>query len=105
MLDRIAQAGAAAPALWPLELLNVLVLAERRKRISAVQRRDLAGFLRDLPVSLDHETAAQAWSTTARLAEQHQLTLYGAAYLELAQRLGLPLATPRPGTASSGSRT
>lgn len=93
VLERIGQTGAAAPALWPLEVLNVLVLAERRQRLTAVQHRDLAGFLRNLPVTLDHETAAQAWSTTARLAEQHRLTLYDAAYLELAQRLAFPLAT------------
>ena len=93
VLDRVVQSGAAAPALWPLEVLNVLLLAERRKRLSAAQRHALAGFLRDLPVTLDHETAAQAWGMTVRLAEQHRLTLYDAAYLELAQRLGLPLAT------------
>lgn len=49
--------------------------------------------LRDLPVSLDQETADQAWTTTMRLAERYRLTLYDAAYLESAQRLELPLAT------------
>ena len=93
VLDRVAQAGAVAPTLWPLEVLNALAMAERRKRLTAVQRHHLAGFLRDLPITLDPETAAQAWSATARLAEQHRLTLYDASYLELAQRLGLPLAT------------
>ena len=93
MLERVARSGAVAPALWPLEVLNVLVLAERRKRLSAVQRHELAGFLRELPITLNQETAAQAWGMTARLAEQHRLTLYDAAYLELARRLGLPLAT------------
>ena len=58
-----------------------------------MQRHPLAGFLRDLPITLDRETAAQAWGATARLAEQHRLTLYDASYLELAQRLALPLAT------------
>lgn len=93
VLERIGQSGAAAPALWPLEVLNVLVLAERRKRLTATQRHNLAGSLRDLPVTLDYETAAQAWGATVRLAEQHRLTLYDATYLELAQRLDLPLAT------------
>ena len=68
-------------------------MAERRKRLTALQRHHLTGFLRDLPITLDAETAAQAWTATARLAEQHRLTLYDATYLELAQRLGLPLAT------------
>ena len=93
LLDRVAQAGATAPTLWPLEVLNALAMAERRKRLTAVQRHHLAGFLRNLPITLDPETAAQAWIATTRLAEQHRLTLYDASYLELAQRLGLPLAT------------
>ena len=93
VLDQVVQAGATAPALWSLEVLNALVMAERRKRLTAVQRHQLAGFLRDLPITLDPETASQAWTATARLAEQHRLTLYDASYLELAQRLGLPLAT------------
>ena len=93
VLDQIAEAGAVAPALWPLEVLNGLTMAERRGRLNAAHRHQLAGFLRDLPVSLDHETANQAWTATALLAECYRLTLYGAAYLELAQRLDLPLAT------------
>lgn len=93
VLDQVVQTGATAPALWPLEVLNALAMAERRKRLTAVQRHHLAGFLRDLPITLDPETAGQAWTMTARLAEQHRLTVYDATYLELAQRLGLPLAT------------
>jgi predicted nucleic acid-binding protein len=53
----------------------------------------LANQLTMLPVTLDIETADQAWMATARLAERYQLTLYDAAYLELAQRRKLPLAT------------
>ena len=93
VLDRVAQYSATAPALWPLEVLNALAMAERRKRLTTVQRHHLTGFLRELPITLDPETAAQAWTATARLAEQYRLTLYDASYLELAQRLGLPLAT------------
>ena len=43
--------------------------------------------------SLDPETGRQAWGATVRLAERHKLSVYDAAYLELAQRRGLPLAT------------
>ena len=93
LLDQITETGATAPALWPLEVLNALTMAERRGRLAGTQRHQLAGFLRDLPVSLDQETADQAWTITMRLAERYQLTLYDAAYLELAQRLELPLAT------------
>jgi predicted nucleic acid-binding protein len=93
LLDRVAENGAVAPVLWPLEVLNGLLMAERRKRLDAARRQRLSGFLRDLPVTLDRETAAQSWGTTIRLAERYRLTLYDAAYLELAQRLDLPLAT------------
>lgn len=93
LLEAVVEAGAVAPALWPLEVLNALIMAERRKRVDAAQRQRLSGFLRDLPIVLDDETAAQAWSATIQLAERHRLTVYDAAYLELAQRLGLPLAS------------
>lgn len=94
VLDQVAEHGALAPALWPLEVLNGLLMAERRRpRLDAAQRQRLTGFLRDLPVVLDQETAAQSWSVTMHLAERHRLTLYDAAYLELAQRRALPLAT------------
>ena len=93
LLRQAAASGAAAPALWPLEVLNGLAMGERRGRLDAAKRQSLGGFLRDLPVSIDDETAAQAWGVTAALAARFQLTVYDAAYLELAQRLTLPLAT------------
>jgi predicted nucleic acid-binding protein len=93
VLERIVESGAMAPSLWPLEVLNALAMAQRRKRLDAARRQRMAGFLRDLPIVLDHDTAAQAWTVTAHLAERFRLTLYDAAYLELAQRRVLPLAT------------
>jgi predicted nucleic acid-binding protein len=78
---------------WPLEALNGLLTAERRGRIDAVLRRRLAGLLGELPIMIDDETASRMWTSTIRLAETHGLTAYDAAYLELALRLGLPLAT------------
>ena len=93
VLERVAESGAIAPSLWPLEVLNALAMAQRRQRLTDVQRLLLTDLLRELPVRIDAETSAQAWGATARLAQQHQLTLHDAAYLELAQRLGSPLAT------------
>jgi predicted nucleic acid-binding protein len=93
LLDRLTETGASAPQLWPLEALNGLLTAERRGRIDTAVRRRLAGFLQALPIIIDDETASQVWSSTAYLAERHQLTAYDAAYLELALRLDLPLAT------------
>ncbi len=93
LLERVVNEGAVAPSLWPLEVLNALAMAERRNRIDAEQRQRLTGFLRDLPVAIDNETASQSWAVTSQLAARHRLTLYDTAYLELALRLGLPLAT------------
>jgi len=93
LLVRVGVAGACAPALWPLEVLNALAMAERRSRIDSERRQRLAGFLHDLPVTIDDETASQAWAVASQLAARFRLTVYDAAYLELAQRLNLPLAT------------
>jgi len=93
LLNQVAESGATAPSLWPLEVLNGLTMAERRGRLDEERRQRLGDFLHQLPVSLDHDTASQAWTVTLRLAARFRLTLYDAAYLELAQRLSLPLAT------------
>ena len=93
LLDRVAETGARAPLLWPLEALNGLLVAERRRRLDAARRIRLASFLRDLPVALDMDTADQAWEAIAQLAERFRLTTYDAAYLELAHRRRLPLAS------------
>ena len=93
VLDRLTEAGATVPQLWPIEAVNGLLTAERRNRITGPERQRLAGFLRALPISIDDETTSQIWTATAQLAGQHRLTSYDATYLELAQRLGLPLAT------------
>jgi hypothetical protein len=57
LLDQIVETGAMAPSLWPLEILNGLAMAERCGRLDAIRRSQLAGFLRDLPINLDPETA------------------------------------------------
>lgn len=93
LLDRVAETGANAPALWPLEALNDLLMAERRKRTDSRRRMRLMAFLQDLPIVLDLDTAERAWVETIRLAERFKLTVYDAAYLELAQRHRLPIAS------------
>lgn len=93
LLRQTGETGAIAPQHWPLEALNGLMMAERRKRLDATRRQHLANFLRDLPIALDAETTVQVWTTTQRLAARFRLTIYDAAYLELAQRRTVPLAT------------
>lgn len=93
VFDRVIANGAWVPALWRLEVANVLEMGVRRGRTDAAFRDATFADLNLLPISVDLETDRQAWSATMRLAVQHRLTLYDAAYLELAQRRTLPLAT------------
>lgn len=89
----MALGGAVAASHWPLEVANALLMAVRRRRIDLAYCEATLLDLAALPISLDTETSAQAWQDTFRLAVRHQLTLYDAACLELAQRRRLPLAT------------
>jgi predicted nucleic acid-binding protein len=93
VLDRVTDEGAAAPQLWPLEVLNGLAVAERRGRLDAGSRNRAIEFLRALPISVDDETATRSWTSTLQLSETHGLTIYDASYLELALRMGAQLAT------------
>jgi predicted nucleic acid-binding protein len=93
LLDRVAGAGAIVPSLWRLEVANAFQSAIRRQRIDAPYRDASLNELTMLPITIDADTNSYAWSTTLRLAERFSLTLYDAAYLELAQRRSLPLAT------------
>src|SRR6516164_7014582 len=93
VLDLVSSHGAWVPSLWRLEVANVLEMGVRRGRHDAKFRDATLADLSLLPVNIDLETEKQAWGATLRLAERHRLTLYDAAYLELAQRRGLPLAS------------
>jgi predicted nucleic acid-binding protein len=89
----MATHGAVVPAHWPLEVANALLVAMRRARIDAGFRDAALRDLAALPIALDPETSSRAWHDTLRLADAHRLTAYDAAYLELAHRRALPLAT------------
>ena len=93
LLDHVTNTGAVVPSLWRLETANGLQVAIRRKRIDVAFRDRALTHLTRLPITVDAETDAYAWTTTLQLADRFQLTLYDAAYLELAQRRALPLAT------------
>jgi len=93
VFNLVEEGGAWVPGLWRLEVANILEMGVRRGRHDAAFRDSTLADLALLPINLDAETDRQAWGATLRLAERHRLTLYDAAYLELAQRRGLPLAT------------
>ena len=81
------------PAIWPLEVVNGLVVAVRQKTITATQLETFVRDLKDLPVEVDLEGVGRAYSSILRVSRQHQLSSYDAAYLDLALVEGLPLAT------------
>lgn len=93
VFDVVVAQGAHVPALWHLEVANGLAMAVRRKRVTAAFRDEALADLADLDVAVDPETHRHAWGATRRLADLHRLSVYDAAYLELAQRRRLPLAT------------
>ncbi len=81
------------PALWRLEVGNSLTVALRRGRIDADFRRAALDDLSLLDITIDQSTDSHAWGETLLLADRFRLTLYDAAYLELARPRVLPLAT------------
>lgn len=86
-------AVAVAPTLWQWEVANSLLHIEKRKRISRDDRARHLSSLGALPIRLDSKSASEAWTGALQLADRHAITVYDAAYLELARRLGLPLGS------------
>jgi predicted nucleic acid-binding protein len=93
VLDRIVANGAWVPALWRIEVANVLEMKVRRRRNDAEFRDQALADLSMLPITIDPETEQHAWGATLQLAERHRLTFYDAVYLELAVRRTMPLAS------------
>jgi predicted nucleic acid-binding protein len=91
--DRARIEGATVPIVWQWEIANALLMAERRGRLTAAASAEALADLSTMPIEIDHESFARAWDATYELAIAHRLTLYDAAYLELAQRRALPLAS------------
>lgn len=93
VLGALTSERAFVPDLWYLEVANTLLVGERRKRSTQANTAAWLGFLSALPIAVDDETRAHAFGKTLSLARDHNLSAHDAAYLELAMRRGLPLAT------------
>jgi predicted nucleic acid-binding protein len=93
VLQRVTQSEAWVPAIWRLEVANSLQQGLKRGRIDRDDRDLGLADLSRLRIHVDPETDTHAWSTTLDLSTRFNLTVYDAAYLELAMRRGLPLAT------------
>ena len=84
---------AVVPVLWPIEVGNVLLVATRRGRITEDDWPRIRDDLQALPIDVDPESGDRVLDTVLPIANEHELSVYDAIYLELALRLGLPLAT------------
>ncbi len=93
VLDQLGSSWAAAPAIWSLEVANALLVAERQRRLSEAQMLHFVQFLLALPVTVDGQGLTGALGPVLALGREQVLSAYDAAYLELAARLGLPLAS------------
>lgn len=93
ILERLGNSTSIVPSIWPLEVVNVLLIAARNKRITQVQASCFIDSLSTLPIIVDPSTSTRAMHSIFVLASQGKLSIYDAAYLELAIREKIPLAT------------
>jgi predicted nucleic acid-binding protein len=93
VLERLATEAASVPAIWHLEIANVSALSERRGRITPARIGEFIALLETLVIAIDEETPSRALGRVLDLARAERLTAYDAAHLELAMRLGIPLAS------------
>lgn len=103
VLARLPKAYAVVPAVWPVEIANALVVAERRKLIQKSDSAKFLAMLEGFQFSVDPETGERAWGPILALARDQRLSAYDAAYLELALRRRLPLATRDEGLKRAAS--
>ena len=92
-INHVYMGGASVPPLWRYEVANGLQMAIRRQRITPDYRTRCLDKIDELPITIDPDGVSEIWSTTIKLADLYRLTVYDAAYLELALRLDCPLAT------------
>lgn len=93
LLELLVEGSAKVPSIWPLEVANVLAISERKGRTNQAKITQFLQLLGDLPIKVDAKTGEKAFTDVLTLSRTNRLTAYDAAYLELALREGLPLAT------------
>ena len=93
VLDRLAESTAIVPPIWPLEVVNVLLVAERRNRLKQVDSVRFITLLSQLPIVVEHEGPERKMKDLLSLGRANNLSSYDAAYLDLAMRNDCPIAT------------
>lgn len=91
--ESLVDGRAFVPALWPIEVANVLLVATRRRRIERAEWPRITRNLGALPIVIDPVSTSRVWDQVLDVAQTHQLSACDAMYLELAMRMRLPLAT------------
>lgn len=93
ILEHMDECEALVPAIWPLELTNALLTAERHKRIAEADVAHFLAMLKNIPIHVEPESVNGVLYEILPLARTQGLTTYDASYLDLAMRSGLPIAT------------
>lgn len=93
ILNSLELSTAFVPSIWPLEVGNVLLVAERKKRLSESDCTRFITLLAELPIEIEHESPERMRRNILALAREYQISTYDASYLDLAMSKGLPIAT------------
>ena len=104
ILGSLEVSTAIVPSIWLLEIGNVLLVAERKKRLSEADSARFIALLTELPIAIEQEPPGRMFKEILALAREHRLSSYDASYLDLAMRRGLPIATLDNGLISAAKR-
>ena len=93
VLDKLTEATAIVPSIWPLEVVNVLLVAERHNRLQEADSVRFITLLSQLPIEVEHEWPEKMMKELLALGRAQNLSSYDASYLDLAMRKDCPIAT------------
>jgi len=93
ILERLEESTAIVPSIWPLEVVNVLLVAERKNRLSEADSTRFVTLLIQLPIMVEQDQPERMMRDIMTLARGHNLSSYDASYLDLAMRMDIPIAT------------
>ena len=93
VLDRLLESTAFAPSIWPLEVVNVLLVAERKKRLKEADSVRFITLLSQLPIVVEYDRTERLVKDLLPLARTNSLSSYDACYLDLSMRRGISIAT------------
>ncbi|MGH7901799.1 MAG: type II toxin-antitoxin system VapC family toxin [Thermodesulfobacteriota bacterium] len=105
VLDNLQKSSAVVPPVWPLEVANVLLVAERRKRLTEADSMRFLTLLNQLPITVEEGESEEMMLRTLSLAREYRLSSYDASYLDLAMRKGLAIATLDKGLRAAAQKT